>query len=164
MRTDLKVAPQDLMQRAARAPFWIKKNILHSDLTETAANTAETENLLTLPKRHGIIGVQSDLVTAFKNSADSEHNTTTLKVGHSGDDDAWYTAIELNENGTEVNLRYFGELTTMGMASATADTTVQAKFGSQASKALNDLDTGSVDIYLLIVDMDLLARGSTEED
>ena len=163
MRADIKIGPKTFQERMGRAPVWIKKNITHADLTEATANTAQTVALITLPKRHAIVAVQAILVTAFKNSADAAFNTTTVSVGDTGDVDRNLTAIETNENGTEIPLKY--ELTsTNGVVSQTADTTVNARFSAMAAKSLVDLDTGSIDFFLCVQDFDLLTAGSSEED
>lgn len=162
MKTDIKVGPKTFQERAARAPVWVKKTITHADLTETTADTAQAIELFSLPANHAIGAVQVRLRTAFKDASDAAFNTTTMSVGHSTDPDAWLTASETNENGTEVPL--VREVKASGgIASQSAATTVNATFNAMAAKALNDIDTGQVDIFCEVIDYDQL-DASDEED
>jgi len=73
----------------------------HNDFSETTTNTAETVALFTVPANACVRFVYADLVTAFQDSSDTNHNQSALTVGDGDDVDRYLTSMELNANGTE---------------------------------------------------------------
>lgn len=132
--------------------FTHRIKLTYADLTETGTNTAQTIALLTVPAGSLVTRVATRLVTAFENSADAAFNATTLIIGDGGSTNRFLTSQELNKNGTEVLVKA-GTGTLYGYE--TADT-IDAVFGSMSAKALNDLDTGEVWIFLQVQDLDNL--------
>jgi len=101
-----------------------KANLLvivgHADLTESAANTAQTIPLLSLAAGKAARFVKYDLVTPFKDASDAAFNTTAAIIGDGNDTDRFLASTELNVNGTEV-LRKFGQ-PAAGVSALTAAT------------------------------------------
>lgn len=136
-------------ERAATG--WTDKFVItHADLTESAANTAQTIQLCSVAVGDIVSNAAYRLVTAFKDSADNALNTTTLIVGDGNDTDRFIVSKELNENGTEVLYWATANATDTLPFSYTAADTVDAVFGSMATKTLAQLDTGEVHIFMRI--------------
>jgi hypothetical protein len=133
--------------------FTHKVNLTYADLTETAANTAQTIAIFTAPVGTVIEKVATRVVTAFEDASDNALNTTTLIVGDDGNDDRYIASQELNVNGSEVLYKLSPVGTTTSPFVYTTANTVDAIFGSMAAKALNDIDTGEVNIYLAVTDL-----------
>jgi hypothetical protein len=120
--------------------------ITHADLTETTVDTDQEITLFTTPaNRCSVECKKSVLVTALEDASDAAFDSTTLIVGDT-DTDRLLASQELNENGSEV-LKKIGTGTKHVYTSATA---INATIGSMAAKALNDIDTGEVHIYLCV--------------
>lgn len=143
-----------LTSEEIRQGFTHSVTITHADLTETAANTAQTIAILTVPVGSRVAEVATRLVTPFAKSSDSALNTTTLKVGDGNDDDRFLVSQELNVNGSYVSYKTspIGSSATAPYVYTTADT-VDAVFGSMAAKTLESLDTGEVHILLRVTDL-----------
>lgn len=122
----------------------------HTDLTETTANTAQAISIaLATGQAVGDVGFFK-LKTAFRNSADAAHNTTTLSLGDNASATTWRTAAELNSNGTKVD---FGAFTaTTGKAYTAADT-FKLTFGSMSAKNLAALNEGEVHVFVQLIDL-----------
>lgn len=125
-----------------------KAVITHEDLTETTANTAQTIALADVENKVAVECVYTDLVTPFEDASDAAFNTNTLIVGDGGDTDRLLASQEMNENGTEVDMK----VGTGTLHVFTGDDTVDAVIGSMTAKSLSNIDTGEVHIYLKIVD------------
>ena len=119
--------------------------ITHSDLTEAAANTAQTIELLDVAAGDVVHTAAVKLVTAFSDASDTAFNSTTLIVGDDGSTNRFVTSQELNVNGSEV---LYKAATNTAPHAYTAANTVDAVFGSMAAKSLSDIDTGEVHIFL----------------
>jgi hypothetical protein len=121
--------------------------ITHEDLTEATVNTAQDIALLTTPaSKCSVEVVKTVLATPFKDASDAAFNTNALIIGDSGDTARLLASQELNENGTEV-------LKKRGTGTAqvyTAATVINANVAAMAAKALADVDTGEVLVYLII--------------
>jgi len=125
--------------------FTHKIVVTHADLTEAAANTAQTIALLSVEAGDVVTHAATKLVTPFENTADSAYNTTTLIVGDDGSTNRFMSSTELNVNGTEV---YWKAGTNTAGFAYTAANTVDAVFGSMAAKSLSNLNAGEVHIFL----------------
>lgn len=119
--------------------------ITHSDLTEAAANTAQTIELLDVAAGDVVHTAAVKLVTALADSSDTAFNSTTLIVGDDGSTNRFVTSQELNVNGSEV---LYKAATNTAPHAYTAANTVDAIFGSMAAKSLSDIDAGEVHIFL----------------
>lgn len=124
-----------------------KANLLviltHEDLNEATANTAQAIDLFTKGNGRTFKLVRSKLIKPFRDKSDADLNTTTLIVGDAGDADRLLASQELNLNGTEVLVKEG----TGTVHAPTADTTVQATFGSMAAKSLVNIDEGEVHLF-----------------
>lgn len=92
------------------------------DLTETTANTAQVLNLLNVKAGQAVRLVHHKLVTAFKDASDSNFNTCAATVGDGSDPDRLLTSTELNENGTEVDLKFGPSVLPVALTAATVST------------------------------------------
>ena len=112
-----------------------KANLLviveHTDLTETAANTAQTLALLSLAAGKACRFVKYDLPVPFKDASDAAFNSCAVTLGDGNDVDRFLASTQLNENGTEV-LRKFGQ-SAAGLPAATAATVTTADATSEAT-------------------------------
>ena len=124
--------------------------LTYADLTETAANTAQTIAIYSAAVGQAVAKAATRLVTEFEDASDTAFNTTTLIVGDDGSTNRFIASQELNANGTVVT--YKGNANTTPYVYVTANT-VDAVFGSMAAKALNDIDTGEVHILLEVIDL-----------
>lgn len=114
-----------------------------SDITAgIAVNTAFFANTAPLPVlKAGMIvkRIELYLTTPFKDASDAAYNSTTLSIGDAGSATRWVSAVQINENGTEV-------LTTFPGAAEntiyTADSQVSVTLNFQATKTVSDLDVG----------------------
>lgn len=142
----MKIAPLSINERAKHLATHCAV-ISAADLTEVSVNTAQDIALLTTPASGcSVEVVKTVLVTPFKDASDAAFNTNALIIGDAGDTDRLLASQELNENGAEV-------LKKRGTGTAqvyTAATVINANIASMAAKALSDVDTGEVHIYLII--------------
>lgn len=121
--------------------------ITHEDLTEATVNTAQDIPLFTTPASKCSVEVVKDvLVTPFKDESDEAFNTNAMIVGDAGDPDRLLASQELNGNGAKV-LKKQGTGTAQVYTEATV---INANIAAMAAKALANIDTGEVLIYLII--------------
>lgn len=135
-------------QERAATGYTDKIVVTWEDLTETAANTAQTIALMSVEVGDVVHSAAYRLVDGFEDASDNALNTTTLIVGDGGDTDRFIVSKELNENGSEVDNWATAQVTDSLPYAYLAADTVDAVFGSMAAKALNDIDTGEVHIFL----------------
>lgn len=129
-----------------------RANITHADLTEATVNTAQVIQLA--PVINGsLVKVKGALLkTPFKNSADAAFNTTAVTVGDGNSADRFLTSTELNANGAYVTAK----AGVAGDFAYTGADTVDITFNAMAAKALSSLDTGELDVFLALVDLNSL--------
>lgn len=140
----MKVIPLPT-ETAARTGFNTLIIVTHEDLTETAANTAQTLALLSVAPGDIIGKVATVLKTPFQDTADAALNTTTLIVGDDGSTNRFLASQELNLNGTEVTYKTGANTTAFVY---TAANTVDGIFGSMTAKTLAQLNAGELHIYV----------------
>ncbi len=147
MATGIIVRPLSLSEQAAHGCTHVA-TVTADALTTTATATAQTLTLATLKAGDAIARVYWKLKTTFQDASDAAFNTDTMSVGDTATGvTKWIAAKEVNENGTEIN--YFANF--VGGAFYTAADTLTLTFNSQTAKALNDLDTGEVEVYFALV-------------
>ena len=138
-----------LNQEAIGSGYSHRVRLTYADLTETAANTAQTIQILSVGEGDVVQAAAYRLVDEFEDASDNAFNVTTITVGDS-DVDRFIVSKELNVNGTEIdNWATANATDTLPYVYGTADT-IDAVFTSMAAKALNDLDVGTLDIFLKI--------------
>lgn len=118
----------------------------HTDLTETTVNTAQTLDVVTLGAGQTIEGVKAKLLVDFQDASDAAFNTTPIELGDSGDADRLLASMELNVNGTEVDVK----AGTGTIAAPTTSTTYQVTVGSMIGKSLSNIDAGKAEVYVKI--------------
>jgi len=122
-----------------------KAIITHTDLTETASNTAQSLTLLTLVAGDVVRSGAYKLVTPFQDTSDAAFNTTAVTVNGAGS--ALISATETNVNGTEV---FYKAHTATAPLTATGSSTVAASFASMSAKNLAALNAGEVHIFFAV--------------
>jgi hypothetical protein len=145
---------QFTQEERAKTGFTHRVKLTHSDLTETATNTAQTIQILPVTDGTLVDRVAMRLVTPFQDASDAAFNSNTLIVGDGGSTNRFLTSQQLNVNGTEI-LGFAGTNTTGYVY--LADDTVDVVIGSMSAKALVDIDVGEVWIFIRAVDLDLYA-------
>src|SRR5207253_2481872 len=77
-------------------------DIDHNDLTQATVNTDQVFTFYVPGEGDLIKNVGMILSVSFENTADSAFNSTTVRVGKTGTDNAYVTATQINKNGTTV--------------------------------------------------------------
>jgi hypothetical protein len=142
----MKITPLGLQEQAARGGNY-EVEYSHEDLTEAAANTAQTLTVTIAAKMSAQV-VEHVIDVPFKDASDAAFNSTTVIVGDGGSTNRLLTSTELNENGTEVLFKK-GTGTDYVF---TADDTIDITIASMAAKSLSDIDTGRARLLLNIQD------------
>lgn len=161
-RSSMVLGAMTQQERAARAPFWLNKRIAAADLTETEADTDQTFAWFDLPPNVGVLGVQISSGEAFEDASDAALNDTKVSVGIAGGTANFATAQQLNVNGTEVLNKFYSLDATSGVQSALVATGVLITVESMSAKSLVDIDTGHVDVRILLVDYGTLEAGKSD--
>ena len=125
-----------------------------ADLTQASDNTAQAITLVTLPVGTVVKEAAIYLKTPLEDASDAAFNSTALTVGDAGDAARFLASTQLNKNGTEI-LAAAAPPAKVPHAYAAA-TAVTATFASMADKALEDIDTGEVWIFLETSDLTTL--------
>ncbi|HYD00307.1 MAG TPA: hypothetical protein VEB22_03705 [Phycisphaerales bacterium] len=116
----------------------------HTDLTEAAANTAQTIPLFAVPANNVLVEcVRSELVVPFEDTSDTAHNSTAVVVGDGGSTNRLLTSTQLNRNGTEV----YEKAGTGTKHNYTSADTVDAVFTPNSADALASLNKGKLKLY-----------------
>ncbi|HEV8383760.1 MAG TPA: hypothetical protein VGQ11_02730 [Candidatus Acidoferrales bacterium] len=131
---------------SARTGFTHLVVLTHPDLTQATLAAAQTIALLNVKAGDSVWRCLVVLKTPFKNSADAAFNTTAAVIGDGGDTARFLASQELNENGTEVI--YGVNPAAKAPFVYTVDDTIDIVVSSMAAKALVDLDTGELHVYL----------------
>ena len=138
----MRFAPLTIEERAA-SQMTHRLDFDVSDIPAgIATNTAYTFNTAPLPLlRAGMVvkRIHFYLTTPLKNSADAAYNTTTINLGEAGSATRWMSAVELNENGTEVITTFPGAAEN---TIYTANSQIALTLNSMAAKTLSSLNTG----------------------
>lgn len=127
-------------------PFHIE--MTHEDLTEAADNTAQAIVVFKAKAGDTLLCANTVVEEYFEDASDNALNTTALTLGDAGDAARLLASQELNVNGTEV----YGKASPPAKVPYTypEDTDIVATFGSMTDKALEDIDTGKLHIFLHI--------------
>jgi hypothetical protein len=128
--------------------FTHKVVLTHADLTETAANTAQVIEMITVAAGDIVTDAAFIMTTSFTDASDAAFNTVAVTVGDGGSATRYLSSTETNSNGTEVF--YKAGTLTAGNMYTVADT-VDITFNSMALKSLVDIDAGSLTILLKVV-------------
>lgn len=124
--------------------------VTHEDLTEETANTAQTIALLSIPANKAVRFVKHRLITPFKDASDAAFNTTAATIGDGSDADRFLQSTELNENGTEVDLKM--GMSAAGVAALTAATVATAD-GSDAATTQTLANALKAEVNKIITDI-----------
>lgn len=143
----MRIEPLSNVESAANDGATHRAIVKHTDLTETAAATAQAVTLTAVQAKMSVAVKRIELKQAFEATADAANNSTALTLGDVGSANRFVTSTELNKNGTEVFLSH-GTGTTQLYTGAE---TVKATFTPGAGKTLAALDRGELWVYLRIV-------------
>lgn len=130
--------------------FTHKFVLTHADLTEAEAAKAQDITLITLPANSLVVNAATYVPTAFKDASDNAFTSTVLIVGDSADPNRIIAEQELNVNGTEITAKANANTVPYAYPASTA---IVANVASMAEKALADVDTGEVHIFLQVVNL-----------
>lgn len=135
--------------------FTHKVTVVAADLTETTADTAQVIPIFPASGSFAIGTIVSAaayrLPTTFQDASDAAFNSTAITVGDAGDVDRFIVSKELNENGTEIPY-WASNASSFPYAYLAADA-IDVTFNAMSAKALNDIDTGVLEIFLHVIDL-----------
>ena len=138
----MKFAPLTLEERAATG----MTHRLDFDVSDIpagiATNTAYTFNTAPLPiLKAGMVvkRIHFYLSVPLKASGDAAFNSTTINLGEASSATRWMSAVQLNENGTEVITTFPGAAEN---TIYTGDQQISFTLGSMAAKTLSNLNVG----------------------
>jgi hypothetical protein len=139
----------------AAAGFTHKVILDHNDLTDTDA--AQTINLIPVVAGTVVKSAATRLVSVF-DSSDAATITTTVEIGHddtTADADEFITSQELNPSGTEVFYKVNPSTTPYVMEAGTTASPkyIQAAFACTSGDSLADHNTGELEVFLEIVNV-----------
>ena len=130
----------------------------HNDLTD--ADDAQTINLIPVVAGTAVKSAATRLVSVF-DSSDAATITTTVEIGHDDttpDPNAFIASQELNPSGTEVFYKVNPSATPFVFVAGTAASPkyIQAAFACTSGDSLADHNTGELEVFLEIVDVNAL--------
>jgi hypothetical protein len=139
----------------AAAGFTHKVVLDHNDLTDTDA--AQTINLIPVVAGTVVKSAATRLVSVF-DSSDAATITTTVEIGHNEttpDPNAFIASQELNPSGTEVFYAVNPSTTPYAFLEGTAASPkyIQAAFACTSGDSLADHNTGELEVFLEIVNV-----------
>ncbi len=139
----------------AAAGFTHKVVLDHTDLTDTDA--AQTINLIPVVAGTAVKSAATRLVSVF-DSSDAATITTTVEIGHNdttADPNAFITSQELNPSGDEVFYKVNPSTTPHAFLEGTAASPkyIQAAFACTSGDSLADHNTGELEVFLEIVNV-----------
>lgn len=137
-------------QEKAETGYNWKAVITHADLTETTADTDMTIALISTAIGAIVKDAAFYLKTAFEDASDAALNDTKVSVGDGGSSARFLAAIQVNENGTEVDAS--GSANTTPYVYTAADT-IDLTVESMAAKSLSNIDTGELWVYINSVEL-----------
>lgn len=124
--------------------------LTHEDLTEAVVDTEQIIPLLTVAAGDAVFRAAAVLRTAFADESDEAFDSTLIAVGETTVD-RFIASTEINGNGTEV--LYGVNPSTAAFVFAAADTIdISFALAEESGKALVDIDTGELHVYLGLVD------------
>lgn len=140
-----------LNRQEQSATGWTDKIVVtHADLTESAANTAQVIQLISVPAGAAVSNAAFRLVTGFQDLDDNAFNSVTVTVGDGGSAARFVPSSQVCEDGSEVDFWATSAATnSLPYAYLVADT-VDATFSSMAAKSLVNLDAGEIHIFLRV--------------
>jgi hypothetical protein len=115
-----------------------------NDLTQATANTAQVVNY-PLPVDAVIEKSAARLITPFEDPSDAAFNSTTVDVGDTGSATRWFTAKQVNKNGSFIAAEQFAAA--LGGPYAVAQN-FAINFNSMAAKSLVNLKKGELHVFV----------------
>lgn len=145
MKASYALVPLLLEEMAALDGFTQMATITAGDLTVTANNTAQVLTLGPIAAGAAVL-VELRVRTALENTADAAFNSNTVSVGDDNSATSLLAATQTNKNGTVVPVAR-GTLSSV----YAADTWLKVTVNSMASKALNSLNKGELQLFVKII-------------
>jgi len=123
-----------------------------ADLTETTNNTAQAISLNPVVNGSVVKYGGYFLKTTFQDASDAAFNDVAIELGDATVTSRYLASSQINENGTEVTAGFTPYSSATAPHAYVAADTILLTVGSMASKALNDIDTGEVWLFISVVD------------
>jgi len=143
----MKIRPLSVQEAAASGCTHSVK-IDSDDLTETTNNTAQTISLLPVVNGSVVKYGGYFLKTPFQDASDAALNDTAIEIGDGVVNGRYLGSSQVNENGTEITAGFTPNSKATAPHAYVAGDNVDIIFGSMAAKALNDIDTGEIHVFL----------------
>ena len=116
------------------------------DLTQEAANTAQTIKLCDMADGDIIAKTEIRLITPFEDKSDAAFNSTTVSLGDAASTTRFVNAAQVNVNGTEIVDPIYSNTSYQYTAAGELRLTI----GSMLAKSLKDIDKGELHILIQI--------------
>ena len=142
----MKLENLDLITMARASGANYIAEIDASDLTQSAAATAQAVAIMTTDKR-SLVEVVASVSTGFSDASDTAFNSTAMEIGVSGAEAALLVSQELNANAASPELEKAGA----GKQAYAEGKQIIATFSSMTGKKLADIDNGKVVILLKVI-------------
>ncbi|XHR29898.1 MAG: hypothetical protein ACFUZC_04955 [Chthoniobacteraceae bacterium] len=123
--------------------------VFHTDLTQTTANTTQVVNLLEIPAGALVRNVFTRTTAKFADASDEDFNTTAVTIGDGTTANLYVTSTELNTNAATPVRFKAGTGTQKAYDAAGA---LNVTFASMAAKALANLDSGELEVFVELID------------
>lgn len=149
--------PLALHEQAANNGFTHMAVITADDLTQAAANTAQTIKICDLAAGDIVAAVEDNVKTPFQNTADNAFNSTTRSVGDNASATQFTTAAEANANGTVVAKKF----SNTAVGPYTAASALNVTFNAMVGKALSAINKGEYHVFFRLVRADQLSNAVT---
>jgi hypothetical protein len=120
-------------------------SIDHTDLTQAAANTAQTLDIA-IPAGASVRGAQIRIDTPLQDVSDTAFNSTAITVGDTGSATRHLASTQANANGTVVALRTAAVQHDYAAADA-----VRVTVNSMAEKSLVNIDKGAFRVFVDLI-------------
>lgn len=133
--------------------FTHRVTLTHTDLTQSAAATAQVIPLLALIAGLMVVKVATRLVTPFQNTADGAFNSAAITIGDGGTANLYLTSQETNANGTSIAAK----AGTGTLKAYTGADSLNLTFNSMTGKSLVNLNAGALTVFLEVVNLVQLA-------
>jgi len=145
----MKIEVLSTSEQGVTGGFTHRVTVTAADLTEAAADTAQTIALLPVNDGCLVTKAATRVVTPFADASDAAFDTNTITVGDGSDTDRYVTSQQTNANGSPVNVK----AGTANQQAYVAADTIDLVVNAMAAKSLVNVDTGEVDIYLAVYDL-----------
>lgn len=125
--------------------------ITHEDLTESSDATAQTLEAIDVAANDMVECMFAELVETFKESGESDTDSTELIVGDGNDTNRFMEAMEINGEASQDDRKLGTGTKLFYTSSDTVDVEITSDTSPSAAYALSELDQGIVHLYFRII-------------